>query len=391
MRKIVRIFDISVPLEGDITNAVVNFSAHDVSLVMIVSNVIRNGRPLVGYGFNSIGRFAQPGILNRRLIPRVLAANPVSLLTPDEAFFDPAAISSIAMKNEKPGGHGDRACALAALELAVWDLNAKLAEEPAWFWIAKQTSTNVQQPSVTTYAAGGYYYSTDSTNRLQEELKGYRDVGFDAFKIKIGGASLNQDMERIDAALDITGDGGRVAVDANGRFDIETAMRYLEAMSSRALRWFEEPGDPLDFKLLSQLAKITDVPLATGENLFSTQDTQNLLRYGGMKPDRDIFQMDAGLSYGLSEYIQMLKELEAGGMKRAQCFPHGGHLINLHIAVGLNLGGCEAYPCVFNPFGGFSPGCELSDGKITTSQAPGFGLEEKPELKPYLDELQEAV
>jgi L-alanine-DL-glutamate epimerase-like enolase superfamily enzyme len=391
LHKLSHIYEISVPLQGDITNAVVNFSSHDVSLVMVVSNVIQQGRPVVGYGFNSIGRFAQPGILNRRLIPRVLKADPASLLTQDEAFFDPVAISSIAMKNEKPGGHGDRACALAALELAVWDLNAKLAEEPAWSWIAKQTSTRVRQPLVKTYAAGGYYYSADSLNRLQEELKAYRDVGFDAFKIKIGGASLSADIERIDAAIEIAGNGRRVAVDANGRFDTETAVKYLEAMSSRKLRWFEEPGDPLDFKLLNQLTHITDMPLATGENLFSTQDTLNLLRYGGMKAGRDIFQMDAGLSYGLSEYIRMLSDLESAGMKRTQCFPHGGHLINLHIAAGLNLGGCEAYPGVFNPFGGFSPACELIDGKIKPSQAPGFGLEEKPELKPYLSQLLEAI
>lgn len=391
MHQLSQIHEISVPLEGDITNAVVNFSAHDVSLVMVVSNIIRHGRAVVGYGFNSIGRFAQPGILNRRMIPRVLAADPASLLTQDETFFDPAAISRVAMQNEKPGGHGDRACALAALELAIWDLNAKLAEEPAWLWIAKQTSQAVTQPRVTTYAAGGYYYSADSLSRLTDELKAYRDLGFDAFKIKIGGASLEADLERIDVAIDIAGDGRRVGVDANGRFDIETAMKYLDAMSHRTLRWFEEPGDPLDFQMLKQLASVTDTPLATGENLFSIQDTQNLLRYGGMEPGRDIFQMDAGLSYGLGEYLGMLIELETAGMHRAQCYPHGGHLINLHIAAALNLGGCEAYPGVFNPFGGFSPACEIAEGKITPSQAPGFGLEEKPELMPYLNQLQGAI
>jgi len=391
LHRISRIHEISVPLEGDVTNAVVNFSAHDVSLVAVVSNVIKQGRPVTGYGFNSIGRFAQRGILHERMIPRVLAADPALLLTEDEVFFDPALIFSVAMENEKPGGHGDRASALAALELAVWDLNAKLADEPAWSWIAKCTGTRVDQLEVPTYAAGGYYYSTDSLARLQQELQGYRDLGFDAFKIKIGGANLDTDLERIDAAVEIAGAGERVAVDANGRFNTETAIKYLESMSARSLRWFEEPGDPLDFELMNQLAQITRMPLATGENLFSLQDVRNLLRYGGMKPGRDIFQMDAGLSYGLTEYIKMLSELESAGMNRAQCFPHGGHLINLHIAAGLNLGGCEAYPGVFGPFGGFSPACELSDGKVTPSEAPGFGLEQKLELKPYIEKLQEAI
>ena len=311
-------------------------------------------------------------------------------MSENEDFFDPIAISSIAMSNEKPGGHGDRAGALAALELAVWDLNAKLADEPAWSWISKCYGTRIERPDVSTYAAGGYYYSTDSLARLGDELRGYRDLGFDGFKIKIGGASLAADLERIDTAVDLAGSGQRVAVDANGRFDTETAVRYLESISIRGLRWFEEPGDPLDFELLSQLSGMTDVPLATGENLFSVQDTRNLLLYGGMKPGRDVFQMDAGLSYGLTEYVNMLGQLESAGMNRSQCFPHGGHLINLHIAMGLNLGGCEAYPGVFKPFGGFSPACEMSNGRVTPSDAPGFGLEEKPELVPYLNELGEA-
>jgi L-alanine-DL-glutamate epimerase-like enolase superfamily enzyme len=390
LKKITGIYELSVPLEGDITNSVVNFSAHDVSLVAVASNVFRLGRPVIGYGFNSIGRFAQTGILQGRMIPRILNAEPASLVTENGDFFDPAVISSMAMSNEKPGGHGDRSGALAAIELAIWDLNAKLADEPAWSWISKCHSTRVERLEVSTYAAGGYYYSTDSLVRLKDELHRYRDLGFDAFKIKIGGASLEADLDRIDTAVELAGWGKRVAVDANGRFDTETAVRYLESMSARGLRWFEEPGDPLDFELLSQLSQMTDIPLATGENLFSVQDTRNLLLYGGMKPGRDIFQMDAGLSYGLTEYVRMLGQLESAGMHRNQCFPHGGHLINLHIAAGLNLGGCEAYPGVFGPFGGFSPTCAISDGSVKPSDAPGFGLEEKPELLPYINKLSEA-
>ena len=389
MIEIKAIHELSVPLQGNITNSLVNFSGHDVSLVALVSNVKRQGKPVIGFGFNSIGRFAQPGILRDRMIPRVLDARPESILTQDEMYFDPAVVSSIAMKNEKPGGHGDRAGAVAALELATWDLNAKLADEPAWCCIAKATDSVIKHPKVKTYAAGGYYYETDSLTRLADELRGYQDQGFEAFKIKIGGATLQADMERIDTALKIAKVGDRVAVDANGRFDRGTSMAYLHAMSGYQLRWYEEPVDPLDFELLKHLASNTDIPLATGENLFSSQDARNLVRYGGLKPGRDIFQMDAGLSYGLTEYLVMLKVLESSGYSRSMCFPHGGHLINLHIAAGLGLGGCEAYPGVFGPFGGFSPACEFSDGSVKPSGAPGFGLEEKVELRPYLKQLQE--
>ena len=135
--RICSIIELSVPLQGAIANAVVNFSQHTVSLVAVVSDQRRNGRPVVGFGFNSIGRFAQGGILRERMIPRVLETPAQTLLADDGPAFDPAAVAAAAMRDEKPGGHGDRAGAVGALELAVWDLNAKLADEPAYVTIRK--------------------------------------------------------------------------------------------------------------------------------------------------------------------------------------------------------------------------------------------------------------
>ena len=111
------------------------------------------------------------------------------------------------------------------------------------------------------------------------------------------------------------------------------------------------------------------------------------MRFGGMRLGKDIFQMDPGLGYGVTEYHRILKALEEFGFQRKQCYPHGGHLINLHLALGLGLGGCEAYPEVFQPIGGYSAQCSLVDGKISPSDAPGFGLEQKQELYPLMCEL----
>lgn len=113
----------------------------------------------------------------------------------------------------------------------------------------------------------------------------------------------------------------------------------------------------------------------------------NLVRYGGMRPGCDIFQMDAGLSYGLSEYARMLDVLESNGFDRRFAFPHGGHLINLHIAAGLGLGGCESYPGVFQPFGGYPDGCVPAAGRITPTDGPGFGLEQKTGLTELITDL----
>jgi L-alanine-DL-glutamate epimerase-like enolase superfamily enzyme len=383
--RIREIRELRVPLNGQISNAVVNFAEHDVSLVAVISDVVRNGRPVIGYAFNSIGRFAQSGILRDRVIPRVLSAQPCEIS--DDLQFDCAAIFRHAFRNEKPGGHGDRASAIGAIELAFWDLNAKLRDEPAYATIARHYGRDYSE-KVHVYAAGGYY-SDLGKSALHDELNGYIEQGFDAFKIKIGGAPLDQDMERVDVALKVCGNGARLAVDANGRFDFATAMAYARQLEPLGLRWYEEIGDPLDFGLNASIAQHYGGAIATGENLFSVQDVKNLLAFGGMRPMIDVFQMDAGLSYGLGHFSQIIDLMESCGFSRTSSFPHGGHLINLHIAAGLNLGGCEAYPNVFQPFGGYSPQCQIADGFIKPADHPGFGLEAKPEMQAALLEISQ--
>ncbi len=375
--RIVEIRERTVPLQGAPANAVVSFSGHTVSLVCVISDVIRDGRPVTGVAFNSIGRHAQSGILRDRMIPRVLAADPEMLL--DDHGLDPAAVLAAAMRGEKPGGHGDRASAAAAIELACWDLGAKLADEPAYVTIARAFERTPAH-EVAVYAAGGYYRDGAGISELRDEVAGYLDSGYEFVKMKVGGAELSSDLARIDAAVGAAGGGSRVAVDANGCFVESAAVAFAGALAPYGLRWFEEPGDPLDYELTKAVTAAYPGAVATGENLFSLRDVENLLRYGGMRPGIDVFQMDAGLSYGLTHYAQMVRRLERAGHGRSQVLPHGGHLVNLHIVQALGLGGCEAYPGVFAPFGGYSPRCRLAGGRIAASDAPGFGLEEKPDL-----------
>ena len=385
--RITAIREVSLPLEGNVANSLVSFAEHTVSLIAVVSDVIRNGKPVTGFAFNSIGRFAQGGLLRERFIPRLMNARPEELLVESRMQFDPARVLKVAMRNEKPGGHGDRAAAVGGLELAFWDLNAKLADEPAWATIARHFGRAPKAQGVNVYAAGGYYYPPGSGQTLANEFRAYRDQGYGVFKMKVGGASLADDLARIEEALDVAGDGRNLSVDANGRFDLAAALVYAQALAPYGLRWFEEIGDPLDFDLNRRVAEVYAAPIATGENLFSAVDVQNLARFGGMRADRDVFQMDPGLAYGLVEYGRMLEVLEENGYDRRFAHPHGGHLINLHIAVGLELGGCEAYPGVFQPIGGYAPGCTIKGGQIHPTDAPGFGLEEKPALHDWLRRL----
>jgi L-alanine-DL-glutamate epimerase-like enolase superfamily enzyme len=110
------------------------------------------------------------------------------------------------------------------------------------------------------------------------------------------------------------------------------------------------------------------------------QDARNLIRYAGLRPDRDILQFDPALSYGLVEYLRTLDMLRAHGWSPRRCVPHGGHQFALNIAVGLGLGGNESYPDVFAPFGGFADTTPVSGGRVRMPDLPGIGFEAKSAL-----------
>ena len=207
--------------------------------------------------------------------------------------------------------------------------------------------------------------------------------------MKIGGESLEEDQRRIEAVLqEIDGDA-QLAVDANGRFDLETAIAYAKMLRQYPLFWYEEAGDPLDYALQAALAEFYPGTMATGENLFSHQEARNLLRYGGMRPDRDYLQFDCALSYGLVEYLRTLKVVKDAGWSWSRCIPHGGHQMSLNIAAGLGLGGNESYPDLFQPYGGFPDSVQVEDGHIIMPELPGIGFEGKSDLIKVMRELAE--
>ncbi|WP_420113598.1 mandelate racemase/muconate lactonizing enzyme family protein [Pseudactinotalea sp.] len=383
--RIVDIREQTIPISSPIRNAYIDFSTMTLSLVAVVTDVVRDGRRVVGYGFNSNGRYGQGAMMRDRFIPRVLDAEPDSLLDGDN--LDAAAIWSTMMTNEKPGGHGERSVAVGTIDMAVWDAVAKIAEKPLFRLLAEQYGSGAANPRVFVYAAGGYYYPDTGLTVLQDEMRSYLDRGYTVVKMKIGGADLDTDRRRIDAVLDILEPGQRLAVDANGRFASDQAIAYASALSEYDLFWYEEPGDPLDFELQAEVAASYEGSLATGENLFSTVDARNLIRYGGMRPDRDWLQFDCALSYGLVEYLRTLAMLRSHGWAADRCIPHGGHQMSLNIAAGLGLGGNESYPDLFQPFGGFPDGVAVAGGHVTMPELPGIGFEGKRDLYAVMSAL----
>ncbi|MFC7475627.1 mandelate racemase/muconate lactonizing enzyme family protein [Dankookia sp. GCM10030260] len=384
--RIVDIREVTKPIASPIRNAYIDFSKMTTSLVAVVTDVVRDGRPVIGYGFNSNGRYGQGGLIRERFRDRVLEADPKTLLDDARDNIDPAKVWAAMMTNEKPGGHGERSVAVGTVDMAVWDAVAKIEGKPLFRLLAERHG-RAANPRVFVYAAGGYYYPGKGNDALRAEMRSYLDRGYTVVKMKIGGASIAEDAARIEAVLAEIGSRARLAVDANGRFDLETGIAYAKMLHTFPLFWYEEVGDPLDYALQAALSEFYPGPMATGENLFSHQDARNLLRYGGMRPDRDWLQFDCALSYGLVEYLRTLEVLRQFGWSPSRCIPHGGHQMSLMIAAGLGLGGNESYPDLFQPYGGFPDGVRVEDGHVVMPELPGIGFEGKADLSKVMREL----
>ena len=387
--KITRIRDAVAKIPSPMRNAVISFDKMTISLVAVETDVIRDGKPVIGYGFCSNGRYAQSGVIRERLAPRILEADPAKLRDEKAGTLDPHAIWAAMMSNEKPGGHGERAFAAGGIDMAVWDATAKILGLPLWRVLADRYNGGKFDDKVLVYSGGGYYYPGKEKQGLQDEMRQCRALGYKLMKMKIGGAPLAEDMQRIEWALEIAGDGQDLAVDANGRFDLDTALAYARAMEKYNLCWFEEPVEPLDYQAHAVLCESTSIPIATGENLFSVQDFRNLVRHGGMRTHIDWLQPDPSLCYGLTEMLRILDMAERAGWARRRTVPHGGHQMGLNMAAGLQLGGTESYPGVFKPYGGFADNIPVVDGYTKPHDTPGLGMELKREMFSEMRRLME--
>ncbi len=387
--RITDIRHVSAPLASEMSNAFISFKTMTTNVVAVETDVVRDGERVTGYGFSSNGRYAQPGLLASRFLPRLREADPASLLDETGENVDPQAIWRTLMANEKPGGHGERSFCIGALDMAVWDLHAKLAGRPLWTILSERYNGGRYDEAVLVYPGGGYYRADKDIEQLVAEMHGYRDAGYRICKMKVGGLPLADDLKRIEAAAEALGSGETLAVDANGRFALGEAIAFANAVEPFRLAWFEEPGDPLDYHLNAELVRHYPHAIATGENLFSHQDMNNLLRFGGLRPEIDWAQPDPSLCYGLTETLVMLDEAERLGWSRRRFLPHGGHQLGLNMAAGLQLGGTESYPGVFAPYGGFADDIPIVDGHVTLPRdQPGIGMELKPAL---MDEMRKRL
>jgi len=377
----------TVPIHSTQRNSRFDFSRMTTSVVAVVSDVIRNGKPLVGFAFNSFGRYGCGALLNERFAPKVLAAAPESLLDAAGTNFDPARVLDCMLARERAGGHAERCIPMGTVEVALWDLVAKIEDRPLYRVLADRFNGGAAMTRVPCYVGGGWYFPGQSAADLQTEMRGYLDAGYQMVKMKIGGLTLAEDVARIEAILPVVGGGQQLAVDATYGLDRARTLAYARALEPYALRWFEEPCDPMDYALYSELASAYPHPIAAGENLSGERELDNLLRFGGFRAVSDIIQLDPPLAYGVGEYVRAIDTARRHGFTPKSFYPHGGNLMCLHIVAGLGVAACEAYTGVFGIFGGFGDEVHIAEGCASLPEAPGIGFERQPQLYPVMREL----
>lgn len=387
--KICDIREKAVKLDVSLRNSVFSFDEMTTSIVAVITDVIRDGAPVIGYAFNSTGRYACGAQMRERFIPRLLKKPPDSLIDMDRDNFAPGAAVQAMMSGEKPGGDMERSVGIGTIEVAIWDAMAKIAEVPLHDLIAEWYGLESATKEMYCYVGGGWYQPDKTVADLKDEMRAHLDSGYTLVKTKIGGASLNEDIERIEAILSILESGNSLAVDANCGLSLEQSLDYAAALKPYDLRWFEEPVHPVDFEALESFIGAYENSVATGENLFTVEDQQNLLRYSGMRSGRDIVQIDVPQSYGIEQCNRSLAMLDRHGWTAKSVVPHGGNQMSLALARGFGMAMCEAYPDVFGVFSGYADDSRVENGYLITPERPGIGFEGQAKLFSLLTSLHE--
>jgi L-alanine-DL-glutamate epimerase-like enolase superfamily enzyme len=375
--RITAIHETTVPIASAMRNASIAFDAMTASALAIETDCRVDGEPVVGYAFDSIGRYGKSALLRERFLPRLLAADPASLQDAS-GLIDPTRAAQVCMQNEKAGGHGERPGAIALIEAALWDARAKAMGQPLWRVLASTEGATARTPAIATYGSCGHFRPGESLDGLKAEVNRALEAGYRLVKIKVGGV-LPDDLHRIEAALSVTG-AGCLAVDVNGVLEGSSGEAWLRAASALPIAFIEEPSSALDYAGLATLREASRVPIATGENLFSFDDARNLLRHGGLHAAIDRIQIDPLLAYGVAEYRRILTFAEAQGWHRSQFWPHAGHLYAAQLVAGFGLGSAEAAPDRSVAWGGYWDDCPVIDGRITLPDLPGVGFEGKRNL-----------
>lgn len=318
---------------------------------------------ITGWAYSSFGTIAGGPAVVQAILEQEL--KPV-LIGKDPAF--PKRLRADLWKaTEYQGVQGLGQFAIAAADIAIWDILGKAAGLPVYKMLGAYADR------VPAYNMCGWYYEGDSDlEQFKRSLAAAFEEGFPAVKIKVGRAALEDDVRRIEMAMAMAGKDRRVMVDANQAFNLNEAIRRGRVYQQMGCYWYEEPMPPFDHAAYADLARELDIPIATGENEYTKYAYADLISRHGV----DIVQPDSRRAGGVTEWMEIAAIAAGFGLSIAS---HGGGASNVHMllampnAIYLESGSLKGTPSTVEEL-------RMHDGQVLAPELPGMGSELRPDF-----------
>lgn len=347
----VKLSSVTLPLPTGISDAkVLTGRQKPMTEVAVLFAEITTEAGLEGIGISYSKRAGGPGQFAhaREIAPVLIGEDPSDIAKIwDKLMWAGASV----------GRSGLSVQAIAAFDVALWDLKAKRAGLP----LAKLLGAH--RDSVRCYNTSGGFFNA-SIEEVLERAGESLASGIGGIKIKVGHPDNAVDIARVTAVREKIGDAVPLMVDANQQWDRPTARRMCRAFDPLNLVWIEEPLDAYDFDGHAQLARTFDTSIATGEMLTSVAEHSELIRAG-----IDIVQPDAPRVGGITRFLDVMA---LAGRERLQLAPHFVMEVHVHLAAAYPIEPWVEHFEWFNPL--FNERLEIRDGRMHLSARPGLGV-----------------
>ncbi len=300
-----------------------------------------------------------PSSLRKSMLGKIKGENPFDV----ERIWD-----RMYRYNRKPVAKGDYIKVMGSVDIAVWDIIGKALNLPVYKVLGGF------QKKIRVYAAGGYYEEGKTIDDLVSEMEGYVAEEFQAVKMKVGGASFGEDVDRVKAVREALGPDIDLLIDANNKWNAYEAIRFGRAVEKYNPFWFEEPVEPDDFHGCAEVKQALDIPIVAGENEFTRWGCRDLIQAGSA----DILNLDTVKAGGITEYRKIAALASAFHIPVA---PHGSPHMAIHLLASLdNALIMETYPGVKSQYNPVLPLYPVKNGHVTVPETPGLGIDPDPEL-----------
>jgi L-alanine-DL-glutamate epimerase-like enolase superfamily enzyme len=273
------------------------------------------------------------------------------------------------------GRRGITTRAISTIDIALWDLKAKVAGMPLYRLLGGYADR------VPTYIAGGYYEEGKGLAELAREMTENVELGAKGVKMKVGGVAIREDVERVKTVREAVGPDVKLMVDANCAYRYYQAIQLAKRIEEYDVYWFEEPVAPDDYEGHAKLAEQTSIPIATGENEYTRYGFRDLIAHNAAA----ILNADAQILGGVTEFMKVAALAQAHDLDIA---PHGDQNVHVHLVSAISNGLIvEYYRDSVDPMWRKMYQQTLllnNDGTLSPPDRPGLGVElNDAALAPY--------